>query len=329
VNGTKYMLVGDIGGTHARFATVDVAAPTPWRLEHRLDFEIDFPTFEGALRSYVQRSGLAIVPPAAAIAVAGPVTAGEARLTNRNWLISEQALRDFGCGAALLMNDFVALAFAVDTLSAENLRALGPDLAGLENEPISILGAGTGFGVSCLARYRERIVPMATEGGHIGFAPSDAQEIAVLQQLSLRFGRVSVERILSGPGLENLHHALEQVCGRAPPSLSAAQVVANASSGDSGCQAAVNMFCGIFGTVAGDIALAHGAQGGVYIAGGIAQKIESFLTRSAFRTRFESKGRLTPYVQAIPTKLILSADAALLGAARAGVTLHPAVTGRG
>jgi glucokinase len=256
--------------------------------------------------------------------VAGPVTDGQTRLTNRGWLISEQQLREFGCKAALLINDFVALAFAVDTLGSEGLRTLGPKLKGLSGAPITILGAGTGFGVSCLARYGDGEVPMATEGGHIGFAPGDEQEMAVLRQLWQRFGRVSLERILSGPGLENLYQALEHICGRQSASLSAAQVVATANSGDAGCAAALTMFCSIYGAVAGDFALAHGARGGVYIAGGIAQKIEGFLVRSAFRARFEDKGRMSTYVSPIPTMLIVSGDAALLGAAQAGVALRAA-----
>jgi glucokinase len=320
--GAEIMLVGDIGGTHARFATVDVSSNAPWRLEHRQDFEIEFPTFDEALRRYMERSGLASVPPAATIAVAGPVTAGQARLTNRDWLVSEQALRQFGCSAALLINDFIALAFGVETLGPADLRVIGPQLTGLADEPISIMGPGTGFGVSCLVRYRGRVVPLATEGGHVGFAPSDAQEIAVMERMMQRFGRVSVERFLSGPGLEGLYHALEQVSGREPANLTAAQVQTRAASGDPGCVAALTMFCAVLGTVAGDVALLHGARGGVYIAGGIGQKIQDFLAQSQFRARFESKGRLSGYVKAIPTTLILSGDAALLGAARAGVTLQ-------
>lgn len=322
VSGAQIMLVGDIGGTHARFATVDVSGPTPWRLDSRQDFAIDFPTFEQALQQYVARAGITRVPTAATIAVAGPITAGQVRLTNRDWLISEEALRRFGCSSALLINDFVALAFAVDTLGPKDLRSVGPDLKGLADEPVTILGAGTGFGVSCLARYRGRMVPMATEGGHIGFAPGDEQEVAVLQQLMRRFGHVSVERILSGPGLENLYQALEQLAGRKPANLSAAQVTDQASRGDAGSQGALTMFCAVYGSVAGDFALSHGARGGVYIAGGIAQKIEAFLNKSPFRARFESKGRLSGYVKAIPTTLIASDEAALLGSARAGVALQ-------
>jgi len=226
-----------------------------------------------------------------------------------------------------LINDFIALAFSVETLSGTDLRPIGPKLPGFNDEPISILGAGTGFGVSCLARYRKRMVPMATEGGHVGFAPTDEQEIAVLQQLMRRFGRVSVERLLSGPGLENLHQALEQIQGRQPTALAAAQVVEQAKKGDAICNAALTMFCAVYGSVAGDFALAHGARGGVYVAGGIALKIEEFFARSQFRARFESKGRLSSFVQVIPTTLIASGDAAMLGAARAGFTLHEPATG--
>ncbi|HEV7985393.1 MAG TPA: glucokinase [Steroidobacteraceae bacterium] len=322
MSGGQIMLVGDIGGTHARFATVDVSAPSPWRLTNRQDFAIDFPTFEQALQQYMARTGLEQVPAAATIAVAGPITAGQVRLTNRDWLISEEALRRFGCSSALLINDFVALAFAVDMLGPKDLRIVGPDIKGLADEPVTILGAGTGFGVSCLARHRNRVVPMSTEGGHIGFAPGDEQEVAVLQQLMRRFGRVSVERLLSGPGLENIHQALEQLAGRKPASLSAAQVADQAAKGDAGCRAALTMFCAVYGSVAGDFALSHGARGGVYIAGGIALKIEGFLLESPFRARFESKGRLSGYVKAIPTTLIASDDAALLGSARAGVSLQ-------
>ena len=322
MSSAEIMLVGDIGGTNARFATVDVSRPLPWRLENRQDFAAAIPTFEEALRRYVDLVGLSQVPRAATIAVAGPVTDGKARLTNRDWLISEDALRRFGCSAALLINDFIALAFAVEILGPTDLRLLGPDLAGIADEPVTVLGAGTGFGVSCLARYRKLTVPVATEGGHMGFAPGDSQEVAVWRQLMRRFGRVSVERLLSGPGLENIHQALEEIAGRAPPGLTAAQVTQQAIAGDPACVAALSMFCAVYGSVAGDFALAHGSRGGVYIAGGIALKIDAFLAKSAFRSRFESKGRLSHYVQPIPTKIITSGDAALLGSARAGFNLH-------
>ena len=233
------------------------------------------------------------MPRIAAIAVAGPVTHGSARFTNRVWQISETELKSFGFEQALLINDFAALAFAVEILEPKDLRTVGPELApsgAAEPASITILGPGTGFGVSCLARYGERFVPMATEGGHVAFAPGDEQEAAVLQALRKQYGRVSVERILSGPGLESLYRTLEQIGGRETAALTAAEIVAHAGGNDPGCRAALTMFCSIFGSVAGDFALAHGARGGVYIGGGIAQRIEAFLIASPFPRAIREQG---------------------------------------
>src|SRR4029077_1334216 len=119
-----------------------------------------------------------------------------------------------GFHRALLINDFAALAFSVATLPANAFRSIGQEGEGLPDQPITMLGAGTGFGVSCLARYRGRAVPVATEGGHIGFAPRGDDQIAVLKVLARRFGHVSIERLLSGPGIENIYAALEEIAGR-------------------------------------------------------------------------------------------------------------------
>jgi glucokinase len=315
------ILVGDVGGTHARFAVVEPTATGPWRVLQRLDLAEPFATFNDALRAYLERAGVTPIPRLAAIAVAGPVSAGTVRFTNRGWDISERALREVGFEHAVLINDFVALALAVDLLDEKHLHAIGPKFKGLDGGTITILGAGTGFGVSCLARHGDLMVPMATEGGHMGFAPGNAEEVAVLQLMWKQIGRISVERILSGDGLEHLYRTLEQLAGRVPPALTAAEISAAALCNEAGASAALTMFCSIFGAVAGDLALAHGARGGVYIAGGIAEKIEPFLMQSPFRRRFEEKGRLTAYAAAIPTQLIVNPDLALLGAARSGTIL--------
>ncbi len=309
------VLVGDVGGTHVRFAVVDTGT-TPWRIGNRVDLDADFPDFTSALRAYLDRAGLASVPRAAAVAVAGPVTAGRVVLTNRHWTFSEDDLRAFGFADALLINDFATLAFAVGALPRESFHTIGPDLSGLDGEPISVIGAGTGFGAACLARFDGRAVPVATEGGHAGFAPSNDREAAVLGVLRHRFGHVSIERVLSGPGLENLYSALAEVDGRKTEPLNAAEIDAR-RQGDG--REAVGMFFAIYGAVAGDFALLHGARGGVFIAGGIAQKMEATLVTSAFRARFEQKGRMSDYVRAIPTRLILSEDTAFLGAANASL----------
>jgi glucokinase len=310
------VLVGDVGGTHARFAVVDLSGATPAIAAQR-DIDVGTADFTTTLRTYLDQAGLAHRPDAAAIAVAGPVTDGEVHFTNRDWHISENDLRGLGFADALLINDFAALAFAADTLAPSELRTIGPDIDGMPGAPITILGAGTGFGVSCLARYRGRAVPMATEGGHAGFAPGNVREIEVLKVL-MKKGRAGIESVLSGPGQENLYAAIAQLNGRTPQKLAAPQIVA-ARDGDPDCAEAVAMFCAIYGSVAGDFALAHGARGGVYLAGGIAQKILDVLEASDFRARFEDKDKLADYVKTIPTRLIVGEDAAFIGAAKASI----------
>lgn len=316
------ILAGDIGGTHARFAIVDRSDPARWRLRDWLDLPDDFVSFSQALTHYLSAIDRRRVPEAIVLAVAGPVADGKVSLTNRNRQISEDELRSFGFPVARLINDFVALAYVADRLGPADLHCIGPDIPGVPEGVITILGAGTGFGVSCLAHCRGHPVPLATEGGHIGFAPQGVEEIAILEVLARRYERVSVERILSGPGLESLAQVLDEIAGRAARPLSAAEIVERASQGDADCRATLSRFCSIFGAVAGDIALVHGARGGVLIAGGIAGKIEPYLTQGTFRERFEAKGRLSPFVKSIPTRLIVNSSAALLGAARAAKETH-------
>lgn len=308
------ILVGDVGGTNARFAVVE---PDSFAIGARSELPADgFETFDAALGAYLDRLGKTEWPSAAAIGVAGPVTNGEVTFTNRGWRASETALRKLGFERALLINDFAAVAFSVTALGANDLRTLGAEIESVAGEPITVLGAGTGFGVSCLAQYRGLSLPIATEGGHASFAPQTEEERAVASILARRFGHVSIERVVSGPGLENLHAALCELSG-VTEKCDAAEVVRRAEADDEVSKAALAMFCAIFGSVAGDFALAHGARGGVYVAGGIALKIEDVLAKSAFRARFESKGRLSGYVKAIPTRLILHEDAAFVGAALA------------
>ncbi len=286
------------------------------------DVETEAPKFDDVLRGYLDKIGQTEIPHTASIAVAGPVTDGSVTLTNRHWQLSQAELTRFGFRHALLVNDFAALAFAASQMRPDELQKIGPDIRGLPDQPISILGAGTGFGVSCLARYRGRSVPVATEGGHMGFAPGNDNEIAVLRILARRFGRASVERILSGPGLENVFAALHEIAGSKSAPTEASAIVDGARAGEPISAAAVDLFCGVYGAVAGDIALAHGARGGVFIAGGIAQKIKDILAASDFRARFEDKGRLSPFVQAIPTQIILDSNATFMGAAIASLELE-------
>ena len=188
---SKSILVGDIGGTHARFAIVE-RSDSASRLRDRSDVPSDFPTFAHALRHYLNELGRRPAPDVIALAVAGPVVDGQVRLTNRNWQISDSELRALGFQSAHLINDFAALAYAADRLGPSDLRCIGPDIPAAREGTVTILGAGTGFGVSCLAHFHGHGVPLATEGGHIGFAPQSPEEIEILEALARRFGRVSV-----------------------------------------------------------------------------------------------------------------------------------------
>jgi glucokinase len=184
-----------------------------------------------------------------------------------------------------------------------------------------VVGAGTGFGVAALARQGGREVVMPTEGGHMGFAPVDEVEIEVLKRLTAEFGRVSIERILSGPGLARLHTTLQQIRGEPAQRLDPAAITRGARDGEAACVQTVEQFCAILGGAAGDLALALGARGGVYLGGGIAPAIGDLLVKSRFRARFEAKGRLSPYLQAIPSWIIIHPRAALIAAAR--LLVHP------
>ena len=312
------MLVGDVGGTHTRFATVAISG-TSRVVSHRLELPTEFADLPAALRTYLDRSGLDTIPDCAVIAAAGPVTDGKVNLTNRTLEIRTADLIHFGFERAKIINDFAALAFAADMLDSSDLHVIGPSVEGLAGEPISVIGPGTGLGVSCLVRNRGRAIALATEGGHIGFAPADNQQAAVLSTLEQVFSRVSVEHILSGHGLQALHRTLDGFAGRQHHELSPEAISAAALRGDEACHATVSLFCSILGAVAGDIALAHGARGGVLIGGGIAPKIERLIQEGPFRTAFEHKGRMSGYMKGIPTKLIVNPDATLIGAARAGV----------
>jgi glucokinase len=313
------ILAADVGGTHIRFASVTISDTAPWKLTHRLDMAGQFPDFSAVLRAYFDRCDLDAIPGGAVIAAAGPVANGKVELTNRSLEISESELLRFGFERARVINDFAALAFAADVLGPQDLRTIGPSVDGIAGAPISIIGAGTGFGISYLVRADDRAIAVATEGGHIAFAPTNDQQMAVLGALEQRYGHVSVERILSGSGIEALHRLLADFAGRGYRAASAETISAGALSGDAISCATLSLFCSIYGSVAGDIALAHGARGGVLIAGGIAPRIERFLRESAFRYEFEAKGRLSAYMRNIPTRLIVNADAALIGAARAGI----------
>jgi glucokinase len=308
-------LVGDVGGTNARFALVDAEG----RVRNLHIYEAPkYASLDVIVSDFLERTlGRGKRLPRAVIAVAGPVTDGEITFTNLDWQVSEgELLAQFEFEAVRLMNDFAAQALACPLLTGDSLRPIGPGLRGPDDEPMVILGAGTGFGVAGLARAERGDIAIATEGGHAAFAPSDETEIEVLRVLQARHGRVSIERLLSGRGLHELYCALAEL-RQAEPRIPDEKALIDAAGKDDWLAVeTLDRFCAILGGVAGDLALTFGARGGVFISGGIAPRMADRLVAGRFRERFEDKGRLSAYVRDIPTSLVLHPYPALLGASR-------------
>ncbi len=251
---------------------------------------------------------------AAILGVAGPVERGRCLITNSNWVADAAELHAvFGFKSVSLINDFEAIARALPHLSAHDVRPIGAGQA-LPAEPMVVVGPGTGLGVAALVRRGGDITVIATEGGHATLPGTTLREDAVIARLRRRFGHASAERALSGPGLENLYEAVAAIDNAVVPSRSAAEITRAAFDHSCAtCRAAVDMFCAMLGTVAGNLALTFRARGGVYIAGGIAPRLADDLGQSEFRARFEAKGRFRKYVESIPTTIIMNPDAAFLG----------------
>jgi glucokinase len=308
-------LVGDVGGTHARFALVD----SQGHIRHPRTFvSREFPSLDEVIARYLSETAGRWRPPRAVVAVAGPVLDGEIEFTNLDWQISEgDLLAHFEFEAIRLINDFAAQALACPLLEADDLRPLGPKLRSGSDCPMVVLGAGTGFGVAGLARGERGDLALSTEGGHAAFAPNDETEVEIWRRLNARYGRVSIERILSGPGLFELYRALAEIEGVNAEIVDDRGLIEAAGAGDRLAGAAADRFCAILGSVAGDLALSFGARGGVFVSGGLAPRLADRLASSEFRARFEDKGRLTSYVRQIPTSLVLHPYPAIVGAARA------------
>jgi glucokinase len=307
-------LVGDIGGTNARLALID----SEGRVRHLHIYPAaNFSSLNDVIADYLERTLGRKRVPRAVIAVAGPVLDGEMEFTNLDWQVSEgDILAQFEFEAVRLINDFAAQALACPLLSGDALRTIGPSLRSAPNEPMVVLGAGTGFGVAGLARSERGDVEVSTEGGHAAFAPSDDVEVEVWGKFRERYGRVSIERILSGRGLYELYEILAGLQQQKPVLQNEKEVHDAASKGDPLAAETLDRFCAILGSVCGDLALTFGARGGVFVSGGIAPRMADRLVNGAFRARFEDKGRLSPYVQQIPTSLVTHPYPAIIGAAR-------------
>jgi glucokinase len=318
------VLIADVGGTNVRFALASVDSATPLQKDsiqrHRV---ADFPSLDAAAQAYL--ADIDARPRRAVFAIAGRIENGEVRATNSPWRISaEQARRELKLDAVQLVNDFAALSMALPLLAADDVVRIGtppaPVVGASDAQTFAVVGPGTGLGVGALLLRDGHFSRLETEGGHCGYAPGTAEEIEILQRLAKRFGHVSNERLISGNGLANLHQALADMAGEPPQELTPEQITQAAQDGsDPLCVRAVEVFCAVFGAVAGDVALTLGGWDGVFLAGGLPPLLLPWLHGEAFRRRFEDKGRLSAAMRDVPTVVITHPDAGLLGAAATAV----------
>jgi glucokinase len=304
-------LVGDIGATHARFGLV---SPAGKLLHSRTLSDEDFPTIDDALAAFLAERGALPMPRQGAIAIASPITGDQVTMTNHPWNFSIRGLRDrLGLDRLEIINDFTALALALPRLTPNDRLVVGGGAAAA-GAPMGVLGPGSGLGASGLVPSGNAWIALTGEGGHATMAPATDGESAVLDRMRRHFDHVSAERALSGPGLVNLYNTLAELDGVPAKGYTAAQITDLAiRTEDPLCVETTTMFCAMLGTVASNLALTLGARGGIYIGGGIVPRLGQTFINSPFRERFEAKGRLQPYLAAIPTFVVTHPLPAFLG----------------
>jgi glucokinase len=310
-------LVGDVGATNARFALL---GPTGEFQRLRVFACEDFASIEDAIDAYLP-DALPLTDlvriEAAGLSIAGPVVGDAVTLTNHPWSFSIEGLRrHLRVERLAVVNDFTAVAAALPYLKVDECRQVGSGSA-QAGSIIGALGPGSGLGAGGIVPVDgKRWIPLASEGGHATMAPATIRESAVLDRMRLRFDHVSAERVLSGPGLVNLYNMLAELDGIPAAAYTAPQITdPQIAERDPHCREAVEMFCAMLGTVAGNLALTLGALGGIFIAGGIVPKLGQVFATSRFREHFESKGRMRPYLARIGTYVVTHPFPAFIGLA--------------
>lgn len=306
-------LLAHVGSTHARLAL----EAAPGRVSHVQVLPcLAYPTLAAALRAYLSQAEVAAAAPVVrhgAIAIARPVIGEVVRMTDLHWEFSIAGLRD-ECGFDVLavVDDFAALARALPHLE-DRKRQVGGGCA-VPDTPQGLIRADTGLRVSGLIPTAAGWTALPSEGGHASFSPVNHTEIAILRFARREFGDVSAERLMSGPGIELVYRALADLRGVPAEPLSVADIMYRALRGSCLlCDETVEAFCGMLGTVAGNLAVTLGARGGVYIGGSIVTRLGERFDRSSFRARFEKKGRFERYLGAIPTYVITADHPAFAG----------------
>jgi glucokinase len=319
------LLVGDIGGTHARLALLAPSGRVTRKKEFRSRAH---PSLEAVVREFMDAIALKTKVRAAAFGVAGPVVNGRSVATNLPWVIDARSIsRKLGIRTVTLLNDLVALALGTLRVTRSKLHPLN-DVAQPKKRAanVAVIAAGTGLGEAILVWDGARFVPSATEGGHADFAARDDLEVELLQFLRTRFGRVSWERVLSGAGLGNLYDFFRLAKGVSESAANEQRIAAGPDrnaiiselglSGESeAASRALERFASIYGAEAGNLALKTLALGGIFVCGNIAERMIPIFDSGGFRRAFGDKGRFSPMMERIPVAVVLDSDVGLSGAA--------------
>ena len=305
------LLVGDVGGTNGRFALVRPNSAMP-RMPRVLKND-RFASLTEAIATFLGDEGSA-QPTRAAIAIAGPVTGDQVKLTNRGWEFSIEATRrQLGLAELLILNDFEALALACPVLPETASEAIGPKGQAVPGAPMAVLGPGTGLGVAGAMPGRGRWIPISGEGGHIELATTEPRLRAALEVAYRHRGRVSAEHWLCGPGLVRMAGDLAAAEGVTLSWTNPDEIVLAGVDGDGFAVDVLRLFLGQLASFAGDVALTFGARGGVYLGGGVLDHLTAFFDPDRFAERFKDKGRLSSFLEGVPLRRITAPTPALFG----------------
>ena len=314
MNETAPIIVADVGGTNGRFAVAEFRDGEVSLSRDRKYGNEGLSGFPELLAGYLEELG-EDAPRRACFATAGPSNGREGLLTNLGWKLDAGALEsEFGLEDVLFVNDFRALARMAPELAGSESIPVN-DVPAEQCGPISVIGPGTGLGVALVLREPGGIITVGTEGGHMAFAPGNELEVAMRNHLAREHEHVYAELLLSGNGLVRINEFLVAEESRGKAGLTAAAITDRALAGDAECSRAVQLFLSILGSVAGDVALCHGALGGVYLGGGIVRRVIPLLESSDLCERFCAKGRMADYMRDIPIRLITAERIARRGAA--------------
>lgn len=312
-------LVADIGGTNARFALL--SEQRELSQQHTLACT-DYPDIVTAVKAYLISVGQPVIEEAA-FAIANPVVGDWVQMTNHHWAFSiQETRRTLKLKTLILKNDLTALAMSLPVLPDQDLKQLGGEMKDW-NAPLAVVAPGTGLGVSGLIRSGDQWIALEGEGGHVSLSPGNARESAILQWCWTSYEHVSAERLISGMGLQNLYRAICSIEGVVAQDLLPADIsLRGQARSDDQCEEALAIFCGLLGSVAGNLVLTLGALGGVYIGGGIVPRLGSYFEMSTFRERFEAKGRFKGHLTKVPAYVIHTENPTLSGIAQVFVPIN-------